>query len=170
MKLDKRNKLLAGGLLLLLVLSYYLALDKTLVLRRTSQELSSEAAQFSDISGKLAVLQQKQRHYDSLLVQMNMDDSSLQNNLLKQLNRQAALHDIKVMDFNPAHTHESEGTRFDTYSFDLRGNYTDILKVLYDLEQKGNYGEIVHLAFEKKKDYRTRRYHLDAMVFVQQLQ
>ena len=56
-----------------------------------------------------------------------------------------------------------------TYSFILNGNYADILKVIHPIEQKGNFGEIVHTDFQKKKDYRTRKLTLEATVFVQQL-
>ena len=73
------------------------------------------------------------------------------------------------MDFNQPHQYEMGDNSLHTYSFNLNGNYTDILKVVHTIEQKGNFGEVVHIDFQKKKNYRTNRYNLGATVFVQQV-
>lgn len=169
MKISNKNKLLFLGVIALLFACYYLAINKTLLLRKEAQRLTIQVEQFKDIPNKLAILSQKNRHYDSILDKMDLVDTSIQNNLLRTINVEAEKNNIKVMDFNQPHNYEMGERDIYTYSFKLEGNYTDILKVVHSIEQKGNFGEIVHLNFQKKKDYRTGSYSLGATVFVQQV-
>ncbi|MDC6390960.1 hypothetical protein PP182_19900 [Maribacter sp. PR1] len=166
MFLDKRNKLLLGGILLLLVASYYLAIDKTFAVRRQYIDLSQEVGQFSNLPQKLGMLEQQEVYYDSILTSMDIKDTSFQNTLLKALNQEAEKLEVKVMDFNRPHTYLEGDTQYETYQFALRGSFSHILKVLYTLERKGNYGELVHVNFEKKKDYRSQKEYLEAKVFM----
>lgn len=169
MKINNKNKLLFLGIIAMLFASYYLAINKTLLLRNEAQRLTVQVEQFKDIPNKLAILSQKDVHYDSILGKMDLVDTSVQNNLLRTINQEATKNNIKVMDFNQPHLYEMGENSLHTYSFKLDGNYTDILKVVHTIEQKGNFGEIVHMDFQKKKNYRTNKYSLGATVFVQQV-
>jgi len=167
MKLNYKNKVLFLGVALLLLSSYYLAIDKTLVLRQESQFLSNEVLRFTEVPRKLSDLQHRVMYYDSILTTMDLGNTSLQNNLLKSINREAEKNNTQVMDFNPPHSAVLSDHQLETYSFELKGAYTDILKVVHSIEQKGNFGEIIHIDFQKKKDYRTDTHSLNATVFVQ---
>jgi len=169
MKINNKNKLLFLGILILLFASYKLALDKTFLIKKEHQRLSSQVEQFKDIPKKLSILSQKDRHYDSILGKMDLVDTSIQNNLLRTINQEANKNNIKVMDFNQPHIYQMGENNLHTYSFNLNGNYTDILKVIHTLEQRGSFGEVIHMEFEKKKNYRTNKYSLGATVFVQQV-
>jgi hypothetical protein len=166
MALDKRNKALLVGILLLLVASYYLAIDKTFAVRKQYQVLNKEVGQFSNLPQKLGMLEQQEVYYDSILTSMDLKDTSFQNTLLKALNQEAEKQQVQVMDFNRPHTYVEGDTRYDTYQFVLKGSFTQILQVLHALEQKGNYGELGHVNFEKKKDYRSQKEYLEATVFL----
>ncbi len=170
MKISGKNKLLGTGILTLLVLSYMLAIKKTISLKNESKQLEEQVTRFSDIPNKLMVLNQKNEYYDSILGSMDFNDTSLQNNLIRTITAEAQKNKVKVMDFNEPHIFPIEESVQHTYNFMLEGNFADILKVVHVLERKGNFGEVVHLDFEKKKDYRTNREYLSAKVMVQQLQ
>ena len=169
MKTDTKNKLLFSGILLLLFASYKLAISKTFQLKAESQKLEIQLKPFKDIPKKLSMLHQKKAYYDSILKKMDLMDTSIQNNLLRTLNEEAHKNNITVMDFNQPHISQDGETRLYTFSFRLSGTYVNILKVIHTIEQKGNFGEIVHTDFEKKKNYKTGKYSLGATVFVQQI-
>ncbi len=169
MGIDTKNKLLLLGILLLLFASYQLAINKTVMLKGEHQRLGDQVVQFKDIPQKLSILTQKDRHYDSILGKMDLVDTSIQNNLLRTINQEASKNAIKVMDFNQPHIYQMGENNLHTFSFKLNGDFTNILKVIHTIEQKGNFGEIVHVDFEKKKNYKTNRYSLGATVFVQQV-
>jgi hypothetical protein len=53
MRINNKNKLLFLGIIALLIASYYLAINKTLLLRNESQRLGAQVEQFKDIPNKL---------------------------------------------------------------------------------------------------------------------
>ena len=170
MKTSLKNKLLFGGIVLMLFVSYKLALEKTLTSRSEYLRHESLSESVKDIPKRISMLSQKESYYDSLLNNMDLGDTSVQNNLLKVLNQEADKNKIKVMDFNQPHVHKTDEGQLNTYSFKLQGTYADILKAVYTIEQKGNFGDIVHLNFEKQKDYRKRKPYLEATVLVQNIE
>ncbi len=170
MKLDNKNKLLIAGCLVLLFATYKLALSKTMAIQEEYGNLKSKRIQAQDIPEQLALLAQKEQYYDSIMQRMDIGDTSIQNNLLRTINEQAKVRNVKVIDFNPPHTHSFEDHKLLTHSIVLNGSYTDILQVAYMLEHKGSFGDIVHMDFEKKKDYRKRKSFLEATIFVQHIE
>lgn len=169
MRINGKNKLLVLGMLLMLLASYKFAIHNTLEARSESLRLELRQNQVGNIPKTIAALRQKEVHYDSVLKKMDVGDTSVQNHLLRVINQKAKMHTVKVMDFNRPHIGTDGENEIYTYSFNIEGAYTDLLKVVHSIERKGNFGEIVHLVFEKKKDYRTDRSSLEATVFVQQV-
>lgn len=170
MKLDNRNKVLIAACLVLLVATYKLALSKTLAAQKEYSTLKSKSIRAGDIPERLALLTQKERYYDSIMRQMDLGDTSFQNNLLRTINEQAKIRNVKVMDFNPPHVHTVNDNTLLTHSLILNGGYTHILQVIHMLERKGSFGNIVHMDFEKQKDYRKRKAFLEATIFVQHVE
>ena len=169
MKSKKKIQLLIGGILLLLFVCYKLALQNTLDVKGEYNRLIASTESLKDTPKRLSLLHQKENYFDSILNQMDLGDTSMQNNLLRVLNEEGEKNNLKVIDFNQPHVFSSDGNELYTYSFVLNGNYNNILKTIYTLEQLGNFGDVVHVNFEKKKNYRTQRNSLTAKVLIQQL-
>lgn len=167
MKSSSKNNILLGSIVLALFICYKLAIQKTIVFRNEYQELVTETSSVKEIPRQLAVLKKKEKYYDSILQNMDLEDTSLQNNLLRVLNEEVLLNNLDIIDFNQPHIHQNELNETHTFTFKLKGEFVDILKTIHALEQKGNFGKIVHLDFVKKKNYRTNKYSLSASVFLQ---
>lgn len=165
-----KNAILVALFLLVLLLCYQLAISKTFVLRKEYQALKQEEQQYTNIPQQLALLSKKEAYLDSILQKMDLNNSTIENNLLRVLNRESAANKVQVIDFNPPHVHNNGNTSLSTYNFKLRGNLTAILKVVYVLEQQSFFGEVVHVNFVKEKNYRTGRNYLEATIFVQNIQ
>ncbi|MEM7379887.1 MAG: hypothetical protein AAF361_01670 [Bacteroidota bacterium] len=170
MKSRMKIKLLCGGIVLMLLLCYQFAIKNTLVLKGRYNQLSSGVTALEDTPRQLSLLMQKSVYYDSILGEMDLGNTSLQNNLLRKLQQESEIQNVQVMDFNPPHSFFNETNELLTYSFDLKGSYNGMLRSLYTLEQKGNFGQIIHLDFEKKRNYRTKKQALTARVLLQQIQ
>ncbi|MEX0288538.1 MAG: hypothetical protein AB3N14_05465 [Flavobacteriaceae bacterium] len=169
MKNNSKTKILLAAIALMFWLAYQFSIKNTLTARAEYNMLSARTELLKDTPRQLSMLKQKESYYDSILQQMDLGGTSLQNNLLRVLNQAAEKHNLKVMDFNKPHVFQADNNSLYTYSFDLKGGYNNILKTIYTLEQKGNFGDVVYVDFEKKKNYRTRRNSLTAKVFVQQV-
>lgn len=167
--MTKKNKLLILGFTLMVLVSYQFALKNTVRTYSDFVENQKEKELVGNIPKQLALLTQKERVLDKQLQKLNLEDSSVQSNLLKFLNRQAELNSVKVIAFNAPHSIVEEAKTIETFIFDLEGNYTDILKTINALENSGSFGAVVHLQIEKLKNYRSKKTYLQATVFLEQV-
>ncbi|WP_299550675.1 hypothetical protein [Seonamhaeicola sp.] len=166
MKSKTKNIILIIGFFLALVLCYQLALSKTLALKTEFKTLKKQDLLFESTPKQLSLLKQKQKYYDSILVKHQINGSSLQNNLLKAINTFADSSNIKVVSFSEPHVINQNALKINTYQFSLEGNYNAMIKLIYKLEQETRFGEIISLHFEKKKNFRTNTYYLQAHVML----
>jgi len=161
-----KNILLLLGFLLALILCYQLAISKTFILKNEYNSLKQQQALFINTPKQLSLLKQKQKYYDSLLTKFQLGGSSIQNSLLKTINTFAKDNDLKVIRFLEPHVINRNDLTIKTYGFTLEGNYNAILQLTHKLEQETKFGEIINLHFEKKKNFRTGKYYLQAKVLL----
>lgn len=165
-----KNLLVILAIVVAFILCYMFAFSNTLALKGEYEKLSEEQRLYDNAPEQLAVLLKKQVYYDSILQKMNLGDTSIQNNLLRVLNIEAEKHKLKVVDFNTPHKAEINGNQLNTFDLKLEGNFTDLLKTIHTIEQKNSFGEVVHLHFQKNRNYRTRKDFLTARVFIQNIE
>ena len=113
------------------------------------------------------VLKQKEKYYDSLLHVYKIGGTSLQNNLLNTITNFSSKNDLKVVDFSEPHTFTDKSLTINSYSFTVEGHFNNILQLIYTLEQRTKYGEIVSVSYGKKKNYRTGTSYLQAKILLQ---
>lgn len=161
-----KNIALVVGFIMAFVVCYQLAFSKTFELKTQYEMLSKEADLFDNVPKQLSLLKQKEHYYDSLLTRYQLKGSSIQNNLLNTLNSFANNNSLKIIDFLEPHLVVQNGLTFKTYQFTLEGDYNSILKLIYNLEQQTKFGEIINLHFEKKKNFKTGKDYLQAIVLI----
>lgn len=169
MKSETKNILLIVTLVLGLILSYNYAISPTLKLQAEYSDLKQEDQLYKNSPKQISVLLSRQKEFDSVLRNKNLGSNSMENNLLRILNIQAESKTIKVLDFNDPQVFENNGSVINTFDFTLEGDFTQMLKTIYVVEQKNSLGEIAHLHFKKQKNYRTRKDFLTARVLIQQI-
>ncbi len=157
-----KNILFILGFIFALILSYKLSVSKTLLLRNEYHTLKKEALLFENTPKQLSFLKQKQKYYDSLLSRYQIKGSSIQNNLLKTINTYADSNKLKVVSFLEPHTYKTNDLTIKTHQVTVQGNYNTIIKLIHLLEQQTKFGEIINLHFEKKKNYKTGTFYLQA--------
>lgn len=170
MRLDNRNKMLVGGFILSLVVSYQLTFKKTLALRSAHLKNTELRERAKDMPRKLVALRQREMQLDAQFRKLHLGSSNFQNELLRFLNEQGSEHSVKIIDFKAPHVIIEDNTTTRTYQFILEGSFTDILKVVHTLETQGSFGGISHMAFEKQKDPRQRKNYLQASLHLQQIE
>lgn len=162
-----KNRLLIGGFILVLFLCYKLAIAKTITLKSEYTTLVKEEKLFQHTPKQIALLKKKEQYYDSLLRVYKIGGTSLQNNLLNAITSFSSKNDLKVVDFSEPHTFTDKSLTINTYSFTVEGHFNNILQLIYTLEQRTKYGEVVSVSYEKKKNYRTGASYLQAKIVLQ---
>lgn len=101
---------------------------------------------------------------------MGIDRRSLQNNLLKTINRYAKESQVTVEAFLTPHKFEEKDKTVNTYQVTVSGTTQYILGLLYALEQESKFGQIASMTFEKVTAYRTKRPKLYGRFTIQLVQ
>ncbi|WP_034045103.1 hypothetical protein [Wocania ichthyoenteri] len=161
-----KNILLVAGFIIILTLCYQLAISKTIALKKDYNSLIQEEELFKNTPKQLSLLMQKQKYYNSLLSKYQIKGGSIQNNLLKTVNTYADSNKLRVVSFLEPHISISHDLTIKTYQFTIEGNYNSILKLIHLLEQQTKFGEIINLHFEKKKNFKTNTYYLQAYILL----
>lgn len=161
-----KNIVLISGFLLTLVLCYRFAISNTLEIKKQYINLSQEEVLFKNMPKQLSLLKQKQKYYDSILSKYQLNGSSIQNSLLKTINVFATNNNLKVIGFLEPHVINHNNLTIKTYEFTVEGDFNAILKLTHKLEQQTKFGEIINLHFEKKKNFRTGKYYLQAKILL----
>lgn len=161
-----KHLLLLIGFFLTLIVSYQLAISKTVDLNREFSLLKRQEASFGDSSKKVSLLKQKERYYNDLLSKYQLNGISIQNNLLKTINTFADSTHLKVISFLEPHVIIKNDLKINTYQFTLEGDFNSILKLIHFLEQSTKFGEITNLHFEKKMDFKKGVPYLQAYVLL----
>ncbi|GAA4276410.1 hypothetical protein [Aquimarina mytili] len=166
-----KNILLVAGLLCMLVIAYYYGFAKTFAISDELNTLENQKEEYQEAPIQLAALTKKEKQLDVILAKNNVEGSSLQHNLLKTLNVLSDSTHVKVVAFEEPHQFIDETTKKGTitYDFTLQGGYKALIEVIYVLEQKYSFGNIVQVDFEKKKNFRTGARYLQCRVLLQRL-
>jgi hypothetical protein len=162
-----KNRLLIGGSIVLLFLCYKFAFANTLALKAEYSKLSKEQKIFKNTPKQIALLKKKRQYYDSLLTKYKIGGTSLQNNLLTTVTTFSKTHNLQVVAFLEPHVFNEKSIEVNTYSFTVAGHFNDILQLIYTLEQRTKYGEIVSVSYQKKKNYRKGTSYLQAKIILQ---
>ncbi|WP_422349028.1 hypothetical protein [Flagellimonas sp.] len=167
MKLTKKNKYLIGGILAMTSVCYFLAVKKTFELKDELAAIKGQKEKQVNINQQLMQLSVKEQRLDQELSSLHLDNTSLQNNLLRVLNAQSESAGIKIMAFDAPHSAPKNTSQIKTQMFTLEGGYNAILKMLYELEKQGSFGRVSHLDLAKEKDIRRKRTYLKATIYLE---
>lgn len=167
MTIQHKNKLLIFGFFAILFFGYYLSISETLSVKANYDKLITEEALFKNIPERLHALNQKEVHYSKLLINNQITETSLQNNLLRMVEKYAQTHSIDDITLLEPHTASTGNRTISSYMFDVTGDFKSILGLGYELEQKSKFGMVASLRFEKKKELKNNRTYLQATFVLQ---
>lgn len=162
-----KNRLLIAGFITMLFIAYKLGIAKTIAIKKEFTQLKTDVEAANSIAGSLQKLQQKEQQADALLKKNNLQNISVQNNLLSILTNASQSKEFTISNFEQPHLYTQDGFTKTSYQFSLKGNFKGILETIYALEQNYSLGNIAHLHFEKKLNYRTRKFYLETDVIVE---
>ncbi len=167
--MTKKNKLLLAGIAVLLVLCYQLGIKKTHSYYKQYKQLKGQEASLESIPKQLRFLKERNEILDQELAKRNAEAGSIQNALLRFLNKVSEEESVRILEFLEPHLYTTEQEEIETFIFEVEGSYGGILKVVNALESNGSFGAVSHVAFEKNRHPKTRKTSLHAVVFLEQI-
>ena len=167
MDIKLKNKILLIGFTALLLIVYNFAISKTFQIQKMVSELTKEKLLLSNISSKISGLENKELQLDAILKKRNiLVNNSFQQTLLQNVTSFVKKNKLQILTFNEPHTYSTNITKLATYSFEIKGDFISLLRMVNFLE-KLQLGELITINFEKKKNFRNNTSYLTCKVLLQ---
>lgn len=161
-----KNIILILSVLLACFVCYKFAISKTIEQKEKYLVLKQQDEFYKNYPKQLSILRQKETYYDSILNKLQINNLSIQSNLLQKITQFSDENNLKVTDFKEPHKTTNNNLTINTYDFSVKGDFNSINELIYQLEQQTKFGELTHVQFLKKKNYKTNRYFLEARVLL----
>jgi hypothetical protein len=168
MKLNKKNKILVFSFIVVLYLCYYFAIVKTIHYYREYLSIKETINLFDSNPNLLNQLLQKEKQLSNYLSKYNLSES-YQNDLLKQLNLYSIQYNQKIIDFKEPHNFQDKETTISSYSFSLQGSFNGALMLINKIENNPALGNVKHISFVKKRNYKSNTDELFTEVILQKI-
>jgi hypothetical protein len=160
-----RMKLMPLLILLAGLLVYWMAIGNTVELASQVKELELKASRLSDAPLQIQMLKRRLQEMESRIG--NHSGTISQEEIFRKLSAYCRQNGLVIREFPVPHKVISDDYRVDTYRTGVEGNYRQLLRLVYHLEQQTYLGKMAGLKFELKKDRRTREEYLVLNVFLQ---
>ncbi len=163
----KRYYMLSGGLILLSILIFYLALLPTIqtganvrILKRQIALLQSAPSEIAGMEKKLVKLQQE----------IGMDAGKFtdtQKALLEAVSNYCKSNGILIREFPQLHIAEIKGYRIETHRVTIEGGFIPLLLLLNKLEREFSLSRVVSVGYQSQYDMKQKRTRLLMSIYLQ---
>lgn len=160
--------LLAVGLALLAVCSWFLSIQKTLAARSEYRALAQQMEDIRNVENDLV-------HWRTLNTSMDRQLGGgealrgFQENLLGTTGRFCDAHDLVLTEFSEPFEGTEGGYRVETIVLTLEGRFKPLLKLVHHLETGFKGGRLSSVEFAREKDLRHNRERLFLKLYVQKI-
>lgn len=164
---NKKVRLLAIGIVVMLLLSYYLSFRKTLNTYLENRDykdqlesIQSAPSEILDVEQQLSTIERS--------VGMNPDTTTdFQKILLEKVSEFCQENRVVLREFPQTIYYKNQDFEVETNQIVVEGSFVKILTLVYNLEQKFRLGKIVSLRFATQKDYKSGSIKLFATLYFQ---
>lgn len=158
-----------AGIILLLLLSYNLAIKKTIVLYSDCQEMNIKLDKIGEAPKKINTLKEKIAQYDELISKGDTSGNDLRQTLLEKTGDFCALNNITLKEFPASVSSKKNDYLIETNTIVLEGAFAGIVKFIYLLEQKTKIGKVVSVDFTSKFDLSAKKNKLLGKIYIQNI-
>jgi hypothetical protein len=137
----KKEYLLAGAALVLLLVSYQLAFKKTIEAWQLNHSLKRQLAQGTDVSYQPQYQERKNANLGKIIDLYKVDTTEFRNNIINNISVIAEKESVKLTEV-PTRDPLYHSAQFIIQKLDFEGDYFSLVKVLGKLKSKNGIGVI----------------------------
>ncbi|MGB0176702.1 MAG: hypothetical protein ACPF9D_06030 [Owenweeksia sp.] len=165
---QKKFYMLAGGLLLLLILSYQFSISRTVNEFRMYRDYQEKKEMIANLDGDLKSWSERNRQLDQQLGGQYFTQG-FQEGLLKEVGGFCNRNKLKLAEFSEPFEGEDGGYFVETIILTIEGDYKPLLRLMHHLETRFKGGRIASAEFVKQENFKTRREELFLKLYVQKI-
>lgn len=163
---NQKLRAAAGGIALLYLLAYQFSIRNTIQAYRSYANSRLAAATAESAPSRIQEYRQQLQGLEQSFQAAGYE----REQLFEEVNTYCAEYGLKLSDFGAEHRQARSDIELITNPVEVSGNYLDITRLAYAIEQTRKSAHIASLHFQLKKNLRKKENNLAATLYLQNLQ
>lgn len=166
---NQKLKLLAAAAILLLYISFQYAIKKTWSVYKEYQENYSNAQQSDSYINLIPAVKQQEKKMADMIRNNTSDTINTPKETLAFITAFCKQNRLKLIEYQPAQLAENSSFNIATRQVSVEGSYSNLLKLLYQIENSQLYGRLCSASFKSVEDPQTQNITLTCTFYLQNL-
>ncbi|MBI2968492.1 MAG: hypothetical protein HYY40_11870 [Bacteroidetes bacterium] len=149
------------------MITWQFAIKKTIDLYDRCAKLEGQLESVSDAPAKTAILEKELEEVDNKIGSGFTTGYDNHQRLLELLTNFCKREGVILREFPKPEKNAQRNYSVETSIFVVEGNFSDLNRLIYELEQKQKAGKVSSVLFQTKEDYKTKRISLTATIYLQ---
>jgi len=166
---QQKNKALVIVGILLFIICYLFAFRNTIELYNKNKQAEQKLTSLENAPQQIAGLNTRLTFLNSRVKQYVRDNDFEQEDVLVEISNFCKENKLKIVEFPKSTLKRKEDIVIETFTFKVEGNFTNLVKLIYDIEVVQKIGRVAALDFKSQIDKRTKIKRLTVEIFLQNL-
>jgi hypothetical protein len=166
---EKKNLLLLGGSVLLAFLIYSFAIKKTWLVYKNYSEAKSKIEFASNAPIMADQLAKELTAMDLKIGNQNKNGTNTEGAILETLTNYCQENKTVLREFPETSRAEQGNLIIETNKFVIEGNFSQLLNLVYLLEQTAKLGKVTSAHYQLKKDLKSKEMVLTVTIYIQNI-
>lgn len=162
-----RFYLLLAGILIGMLIAYRISVRSTIDTIKSYQELKKRSLEAGDLPSQCASLRKQIAELNHGYFENGSGYDEIHKNFLGKLGKLADIYHATLVEYPGQHNYKSSSVQVETHSAMLKGNFTDLLKILYELEVNERIGKLVSVEYFAETSRKTKIRSLFMHLYIQ---
>ncbi len=154
---------------LLLILSYSLAVKKTFQLKRICKDLKSKIGQVDNAPELISKLSARLNQIDDIVGTSLETKVDIQDLIIDEVSHYCQQQNINFRELPARHTFNEKDYLVETHIVRIQGGFKKLVKLLYLIENEYNLGRVSSTRFFTTKNIKTKRTELLLEIYIQNI-
>jgi hypothetical protein len=163
----QRYYLLIAGLVIFFYLCYKMAIKETFIVRKECRQTEERLRQVKTAPQQILELEKKIAKIDRSIRSDSIQDSNFHEMLLARISEYCTKNNIGIVEYPPLHSFSWNEITLETNAVIVQGNFIELLKMIYFIEQKAGIGRVSGVDFYTYYERSRRRTYLRMKLYIQ---
>lgn len=165
----RKNKLLLLGTVVILFLIYTLSINKTIRAYSDYNVAEAKMQLAKNAPQQVKELKRQLLQMESMIGKKETSGQDLVQSLLELVTNYCQNNHAVLREFPEATTTSKEDLLINTNPIVVEGSFSELVKLVYLLEQKANLGKIASVKYALVKDRKSKEMALTATIYIQNI-
>jgi len=146
-----------------------MAFNKTFRLSKECHSLETKLQQLKNAPQQMVLIKAKLDEINSKVGDKRIDQLNFEELIIEHVSNYCKENNLVLKEYPGVHKYHQQDYMTETCKITVEGNFIQLLRLAYSIEQHFTFGKVSSLNFYTGKNYRTKKLELLAEIYVQNI-